>query len=58
MFTETLPSDSPFIVDVITDRYEAPYIHFRDRCIATASHATIFMGRALMKDEVLNTKHV
>jgi hypothetical protein len=41
LYTEQFPSDSPDIVDVFTVRYQATHVHSRDRCIATAIHATI-----------------
>jgi hypothetical protein len=40
---ERLPSDSPDIVDVFTGRYQATHVSSRDRCIATAPHATIYL---------------
>jgi hypothetical protein len=39
-----LPSDSPGIIDVFTGRYQATHVSTRDRCIATAIHATIILN--------------
>jgi hypothetical protein len=37
-----LPSDSPDVVDVFTDRYQATHVPSRDRCLATVLHATLW----------------
>jgi hypothetical protein len=42
-FTEQLPSDTPGIVDVFTDRYQVTHVPSRHRCIGTAIHATIYI---------------
>jgi hypothetical protein len=40
---EELPNDSSDTVDVFTVRYQAAYFPCRDRCMATAIHATIYI---------------
>jgi hypothetical protein len=37
-----LPSDSSEIVDMFIGRYQADHVPFRDRCIATVLHATMY----------------
>jgi hypothetical protein len=39
--TEQLPSDSPGIVNVFTDRCQATHVLYRDHCIATVLHAAV-----------------
>jgi hypothetical protein len=48
LFTEQLPSDSPGIVDVFSDCYQAIHVPSRDRCLATAIQATLFLSESML----------